>query len=899
MNKRATIMLLMTGLGLLLAIVAFFVISIKSGEIGSFIGAAQMDVLLHAKRADEAQFYLEQSSFLAAQKSIKSVADFGSGCGSYVGYRVWSNETQECYPDKNDMKKKFVDSYMGNLNKYLSNYPDISFPKNNYDFSVYELKAAKPKTEEKATEQKPLAQKQNETKTELKLESSFVWPTTNPIVTSCYGPRDIINGSKNHKGLDLRAYINTPIRAIDKGEVIKVFTGCTPVDPNDKKAIEAQFECGGKYGNHVIIKSKSSDNKDLYSIYAHLNAVDEEIVERKSINQGQLIGLSGTTGTSPAPHLHFGLGYSPTNFDLDPLCYFPALSSNQFKPGSCNNKPNPYAFCPVSMQNIIFSYQTATKDTLKIIGISKEKTKIIRDFSIRWARVDYHLPLIYSEASRSGEYDFDANIKTEIGYLFDEFDELKIALKPLSEKITQNCLKSGTDYTACTSSIFAQQKDFTWRTSCGNENEKAAEDFIESMILCSQMKQSGFCKYKVPSINEDTNIEILKDVPAKTIISSVYINETLNQFSPYFVSSSSDEWTPVLMNCNKISAVLKSGKIELSGKECIGDAKYTSASYEDELILYNSLNSGSKANTLSFVDEATFNKFKDKVITLNAVKKEIRLCARSKKYSLFDEKGVSTPVTYKIAVVAGDPSPPEKVSNVIISNTAKSEENITIKFNPNIEPDMSQYNIYYSESDITDLDNKEKVKLAAIIKHDANIKLPTQYVTTIKVPKDETSYFFAVTAVDISGNEGKFNVYQGKSKDELKPGSVEKLEFTKIQNVPPKIDITITPPAKNEDGSELKDLSKYSLYMQTTNADSCSITDIKAILTSEPISNLNIDKTGSTHYIKSLDLTTIKLASKPGTKYCAVVIAEDENIDLTKEVNQERYSDKSILFIKI
>ena len=43
------------------------------------------------------------------------------------------------------------------------------------------------------------------------------------VVTSAFGPRNVRGGSKNHKGIDIRAYKGTPIYATHGGRITRNF----------------------------------------------------------------------------------------------------------------------------------------------------------------------------------------------------------------------------------------------------------------------------------------------------------------------------------------------------------------------------------------------------------------------------------------------------------------------------------------------------------------------------------------------------------------------------------------------------------------------------------------------------------------------------------------------------
>ena len=60
-----------------------------------------------------------------------------------------------------------------------------------------------------------------------------------------------------------------------------------------------QFDPNG-YGNNLWVT-----NGQYRAVYAHLSSI--QVTEGQSVTQGQILGISGSTGRSTAPHLHFSL----------------------------------------------------------------------------------------------------------------------------------------------------------------------------------------------------------------------------------------------------------------------------------------------------------------------------------------------------------------------------------------------------------------------------------------------------------------------------------------------------------------------------------------------------------------------------------------------------------------
>ena len=85
-----------------------------------------------------------------------------------------------------------------------------------------------------------------------------------------------------HTGVDFVCNVGTPVHAAADGVVIQISTGWS-----------------GGYGNEIVI----SHGGGVATRYGHLSKIYISVGE--TVNQGDVIGLSGSTGRSTGPHLHF------------------------------------------------------------------------------------------------------------------------------------------------------------------------------------------------------------------------------------------------------------------------------------------------------------------------------------------------------------------------------------------------------------------------------------------------------------------------------------------------------------------------------------------------------------------------------------------------------------------
>ncbi|WP_424213110.1 M23 family metallopeptidase [Streptomyces sp. BI20] len=91
--------------------------------------------------------------------------------------------------------------------------------------------------------------------------------------------------SHKHSGQDFAVPVGTPVKAVAAGTVVKA-------GPNGGGD-------GPAYGNAIVIKH----GPNTYSQYAHLSKIQVRIGQKVSANTQ--IALSGNTGNSSGPHLHF------------------------------------------------------------------------------------------------------------------------------------------------------------------------------------------------------------------------------------------------------------------------------------------------------------------------------------------------------------------------------------------------------------------------------------------------------------------------------------------------------------------------------------------------------------------------------------------------------------------
>lgn len=157
--------------------------------------------------------------------------------------------------------------------------------------------------EEEEAIQKEIVEKTNQLAAEMGWNATaggYIWPvTTSKRITSPYGPRNtgIPGASTNHKGVDIGGvYYSSNVLATKAGIVIT-------------------SSYSRSYGNYVVI----SHGKGNTTLYAHMSS--RSVSEGDAVAQGDVIGVTGSTGVSSGPHLHYEITENGSR--VNPLNYLP------------------------------------------------------------------------------------------------------------------------------------------------------------------------------------------------------------------------------------------------------------------------------------------------------------------------------------------------------------------------------------------------------------------------------------------------------------------------------------------------------------------------------------------------------------------------------------------------
>ena len=139
-------------------------------------------------------------------------------------------------------------------------------------------------------------------------------------VTSNFGYRTdpLGRGRSFHAGTDISgAAGNGEINIIAVKDGIVVYP--TSTETNTCPSSTSLSDCGGGYGNYVIIQHSDGN----YSLYAHLHSNTITVKAGDSVEQGQVIAKMGSSGNSTGTHLHFEIreGQNAYNSTVDALKY--------------------------------------------------------------------------------------------------------------------------------------------------------------------------------------------------------------------------------------------------------------------------------------------------------------------------------------------------------------------------------------------------------------------------------------------------------------------------------------------------------------------------------------------------------------------------------------------------
>lgn len=159
---------------------------------------------------------------------------------------------------------------------------------------------AKARAAARAEEARESASRAARSSARTTLGTSYQLPVAGSYVTTGYKSSGSLWSSGSHSGIDFHAASGSSVVAVGAGTVV-----------------EAGW--GGAYGNNIVLRMADG----TYTQYGHLSSIG--VAVGQSVGAGQRIGLSGSTGNSTGPHLHFEARTTPSyGSDMDPVAYLRA-----------------------------------------------------------------------------------------------------------------------------------------------------------------------------------------------------------------------------------------------------------------------------------------------------------------------------------------------------------------------------------------------------------------------------------------------------------------------------------------------------------------------------------------------------------------------------------------------
>lgn len=226
---------------------------------------------------------IKEANYLFSENVISKTKEFLS---QDINFEVISSRVNEFWQNNKDKFSIFTNNEEQNVNnEHNTNVENIN---QNTENNTSQNEQANNETTgiggASSTENNQVDE--NTKKSQMEIDAEYIkknFELQLPVkakVTSAYGKREsdeIV--SADHSGIDLGVVVGTTVLAAMEGTVTVV--------SNE-----------GEYGTHVKIV-----NKDVTTIYAHCSKI--LVKKGAKIKKGQKIALSGNTGNTTGPHLHF------------------------------------------------------------------------------------------------------------------------------------------------------------------------------------------------------------------------------------------------------------------------------------------------------------------------------------------------------------------------------------------------------------------------------------------------------------------------------------------------------------------------------------------------------------------------------------------------------------------
>lgn len=139
-SKKATMFLIPVLFGFLLALTLFLAKTYQSEvqKTSSFVGEKQLILMNTYQKTQHHLLYIDLASKYSSKSAVIDLAENGgfeneSLCESFLGYNLYNNKTDICFPERLDSNFAFF--FNNKLDNYLSSYKKAFLTKNNYHTS--------------------------------------------------------------------------------------------------------------------------------------------------------------------------------------------------------------------------------------------------------------------------------------------------------------------------------------------------------------------------------------------------------------------------------------------------------------------------------------------------------------------------------------------------------------------------------------------------------------------------------------------------------------------------------------------------------------------------------------------------------------------------------------------
>ena len=264
--------------------VTYWSVLFKAESFSDLLG--RLDIINEIMDAD--QRVIDQLKVLQAEIEVKK-ADLESAKADSEAAKA------ELLVKKSELDKQreeaiaLVNEIRGNENKYKSTLNALDAEEEKIQADIVK------KSRELA------AQEAAKGKNSKSNPGGYIWPVDSRYITSTLGGRASPGGvgSTNHKGTDIgRVGYTSSIYAAKAGTVIV-------------------SEYSNSYGHYVVISHGSGNT----TLYGHMSS--RKVSVGQEVKQGAVIGITGSTGNSTGPHLHFeitenGVRVNPLSHGAEP-----------------------------------------------------------------------------------------------------------------------------------------------------------------------------------------------------------------------------------------------------------------------------------------------------------------------------------------------------------------------------------------------------------------------------------------------------------------------------------------------------------------------------------------------------------------------------------------------------